>query len=332
MAYRLRVFLLFQAQRPHNVDDVEITIPCQLTERRIVCPPKIATAPSQPMHRNLKRINKQLFLARGEDAPLARGRACSRFWGAPGVLIRELAAQKAPTAPRAGCPGAIIEGAPEAGLFWGRITSLEPLDFCPSCPAYLRRRLVPASSSLACRAPPNARRDLTGFHEIKHDGYRLMARRDSVRVRLRTRNGHDWSPRFPLIVEAASAFQVTSFLINGEAERCDDNGLPVFEKLRSRLEDRHVFLSAFDLLELNGQDLRRKPIKERKRLLAKLIRNAKPGLREDIAEAGDLVFRYACELGLSGEPFMGAHLREIEIVNCCPSRCAQKAAVRQPCA
>ena len=93
-----------------------------------------------------------------------------------------------------------------------------------------------------------------------------------------------------------------------------------------------MFLSAFDLLELNGQDLRRKPIKERKRLLAKLIRNAKPGLREDIAEAGDLVFRYACELGLSGEPFMGAHLREIEIVNCCPSRCAQKAAVRQPCA
>ena len=72
----------------------------------------------------------------------------------------------------------------------------------------------------------------------------------------------------------------------------------------SRLEDRHVFLSAFDLLELNGQDLRRK-IKERKRLLPKLIPNAKPGLREDIAEAGDLVFRYACELGLSGEPFMG---------------------------
>src|SRR5262249_56162670 len=71
-----------------------------------------------------------------------------------------------------------------------------------------------------------------------------------------------------------------------------------------RLEDRHVFLSAFDLLELNGQDLRRK-IKERKRLLPKLVPNAKPGLREDIAEAGDLVFRYACELGLSGEPFMG---------------------------
>src|SRR5262249_54947046 len=104
-----------------------------------------------------------------------------------------------------------------------------------------------------------------------------------------------------------------------------------------RLEDRHVFLSAFDLLELNGQDLRRK-IKERKRLLPKLVPNAKPGLREDIAEAGDLVFRYACELGLSGEPFMGRIPARDRgrgpVVRCAivAHRGARKRrAVRQPC-
>src|SRR5262249_23979754 len=97
MAYRLRVFnwcLLFHAQRPHKVDDVEITIPCQLAERRIVCPPKIATAPSQPMGRDLKRINKQLFLARSEDSPRSHRRHAARA-GFPfmlGIAVNDLGA------------------------------------------------------------------------------------------------------------------------------------------------------------------------------------------------------------------------------------------------
>jgi ATP-dependent DNA ligase len=139
-------------------------------------------------------------------------------------------------------------------------------------------------------------------HEIKHDGYRLMVRRDPAGVRLLTRNGHDWSGRFPLIVKAAIALQVTSFLIDGEAVCCDDDGVPVFEKLRSRREDRYVFLSTFDLLEINGLDLRREPIEIRKRELAKLLRNPQPGLQlnEPIAEPSDIVFKHACQLGLEG--------------------------------
>src|SRR5215813_12681588 len=81
MAYRLRMFnwcLLFQAQRPHKIDDVVITIPCQLTERRIVCPPKIAAAPSQPMCRDVERIDEQLFLGSGEYAPRAHCRNATR--------------------------------------------------------------------------------------------------------------------------------------------------------------------------------------------------------------------------------------------------------------
>jgi bifunctional non-homologous end joining protein LigD len=106
-------------------------------------------------------------------------------------------------------------------------------------------------------------------HEIKHDGYRLMARRDPVGIRLLTRNGYDWAPRYPLIVEAVNALKVRSCLIDGEAVACDDNGLTVFKLLREKPAGRHVFLYAFDLIELNGDDLRRDPIEVRKATLRK---------------------------------------------------------------
>ena len=66
-------------------------------------------------------------------------------------------------------------------------------------------------------------------HEIKHDGYRLLVRRDGSRVRCFTRNGHDWADRFPAIVDAALRIQASSFLIDGEAviaPRRRDAGLP----------------------------------------------------------------------------------------------------------
>jgi ATP-dependent DNA ligase len=93
----------------------------------------------------------------------------------------------------------------------------------------------------------------------KHDGYRLMARRDPVGIRLLTRNGYDWAPRYALIVEAVNWLRVRSCLIDGEAVACDENGLAVFELLREKPAGRHVFLYAFDLLELDGKDLRREP-------------------------------------------------------------------------
>src|SRR5262245_48030696 len=109
-------------------------------------------------------------------------------------------------------------------------------------------------------------------HEIKHDGYRLMARRDPAGARLLTRNGHDWSPRYPAIVEAVNRLKARSCLIDGEGVICDEQGLAVFERLRHKHEAHHVFLYAFDLLELNGQGLRREPIEVRKRELGKLLR------------------------------------------------------------
>ena len=70
------------------------------------------------------------------------------------------------------------------------------------------------------------------IHEIKHDGFRMMVRRDAAGVRLLTRNGHDWADRFPLIAEAAGALGVRSCMIDGEAVACDEDGMPVFDRLR----------------------------------------------------------------------------------------------------
>jgi bifunctional non-homologous end joining protein LigD len=139
-------------------------------------------------------------------------------------------------------------------------------------------------------------------HEIKHDGYRLMARRDAAGVRLLTRNGHDWAPRYPLIIEAVNGLKARSCLIDGEAVACDDNGLTVFERLREKPTGRHVFMYAFDLLELNGKDLRREPFEVRKATLASLLRGCPPGVRlnEHLAHPGDDVFHHACAMGLEG--------------------------------
>jgi ATP-dependent DNA ligase len=130
-----------------------------------------------------------------------------------------------------------------------------------------------------------------------------MVRRDPAGIRLITRNGHDWSGRFPLIVEAAGALKVRSFLIDGEAVACGSDGMPNFDRLRYRRGDATVFLYAFDLIELNGDDLRREPLEVRKATLASVLAKALSGLRLNghlEHEDGELVFRHACKMGLEG--------------------------------
>jgi bifunctional non-homologous end joining protein LigD len=138
--------------------------------------------------------------------------------------------------------------------------------------------------------------------EIKHDGYRLMARRDPVGIRLLTRNGYDWAPRYPLIIQAVNALKVRSCLIDGEAVACDDNGLAVFRDAAREVSGRQVFLYAFDLLELNGKDFRREPFEVRKATLTSVLRSCPPGVRmnEHLTHDGNVVFRHACKLGLEG--------------------------------
>jgi bifunctional non-homologous end joining protein LigD len=117
-----------------------------------------------------------------------------------------------------------------------------------------------------------------------------------------TRNGKDWTGRFPSILEAASGLKARSCLIDGEAVACDGRGLAVFERIRYRRADESAFSYAFDLLELDGQDLRREPIETRKATLASLLRGCGVGLRlvEHLEHGGDVVYRHACKLGCEG--------------------------------
>jgi bifunctional non-homologous end joining protein LigD len=141
------------------------------------------------------------------------------------------------------------------------------------------------------------------LHEIKHDGYRLMIRRDGDRVNLLTRNGYDWTDRYPLISAGAITLKLKSCLIDGEAVVCDETGVASFQRMRERQHDRTVILYAFDLLELDGEDLRREPVEVRKATLAGLLRrHGRPGLHfaEHLEGDGPTIFQHACKLGLEG--------------------------------
>jgi bifunctional non-homologous end joining protein LigD len=140
------------------------------------------------------------------------------------------------------------------------------------------------------------------LHEIKHDGFRIIARKDGPRVRLYSRPGNDLTRRFPLIVETLAHLRSRSCIIDGEAVACDDNGVASFDLVRHQRANGSIFLYAFDLIELNGDDLRRDPLEVRKATLASIVAKASPGIRfnEHIEGDGPTVFAHACKLGLEG--------------------------------
>jgi bifunctional non-homologous end joining protein LigD len=141
------------------------------------------------------------------------------------------------------------------------------------------------------------------IHEIKHDGYRLIVQRDGKRVRLFTRNGHDWTERYPLIVEAALKNRSNSFVIDGEAVLLGVDGVSDFDGLHARQHDDEVQLYAFDCLALDGDDLRKLPLSLRKTNLARLLARRPDGIFVAQFEQGEIgpdLFRKACEFGLEG--------------------------------
>ena len=140
------------------------------------------------------------------------------------------------------------------------------------------------------------------IHEIKHDGFRIMARRGAGGVRLISRHGDDFTSRFPLAAAAVSALPANSFLLDGEAIVTDAKGLAVFDLIRWQRHSSEAVLIGFDLIELDGEDLRGSTIEHRKRKLAKLVRGPHPGivLNEFFEGDGDILFTHACKLGCEG--------------------------------
>ena len=116
------------------------------------------------------------------------------------------------------------------------------------------------------------------IHEIKHDGYRLIVQRDGKRVRLFTRNGFDWSDKYPLITEAALRIRSTSFVLDGEAVLLGVDGISDFDGLHSRKHNDEVQFYAFDMLVADGEDIRKLPLTMRKTNLARLLAKRVDGI------------------------------------------------------
>jgi bifunctional non-homologous end joining protein LigD len=138
-------------------------------------------------------------------------------------------------------------------------------------------------------------------HELKHDGYRLQIHVKDGRARLYTMNGANWSDRYPRIIEAAAKIK-GSAILDAEVVCLDAEGHPHFDMLHSRCNDHVATACAFDLLALDGDDLRRKPLGERKAALARLLLRSRHGIQyvEHAEGHGDKLFEAVCKLGLEG--------------------------------
>jgi len=141
------------------------------------------------------------------------------------------------------------------------------------------------------------------LHEVKYDGYRLIVVRDGDRVRLFTRNGHDWSGRFPWIAESALKNRHKQFVIDGEAVLLGVDGISDFNGLHSGKHNHEAQLYAFDVLALDGEDLRALPLFMRKTNMERLLRGRPDGIFVAPFEEGEIgpdLFRVACNMGLEG--------------------------------
>jgi bifunctional non-homologous end joining protein LigD len=143
------------------------------------------------------------------------------------------------------------------------------------------------------------------LHEIKFDGYRVQGRLQAGIPTLLTRNGHDWTHRFGSIAAAIASVPANDLVLDGEIIVADDRGASDFNALTSALkagQPTDMLYYAFDLLHLDGFDLRGAPLIERKRVLAELIGpDRSPILVSEHLEAdGPRMLQHACDMGLEG--------------------------------
>ncbi|MBI3704649.1 MAG: DNA ligase D [Rhizobiales bacterium] len=163
--------------------------------------------------------------------------------------------------------------------------------------------VAPCLATLADKAPDSG----NWIHEIKFDGYRLQARLEHGKVKLLTRKGLDWTRKFPSIAAAIAKLAAKTALIDGELVAEGEDGISSFSLLQQALKsgrDSRMAFYLFDLLYLDGDDLRPLPLQTRKAALAKLLARAPEKgvlrLSESINEPGSTLLKHACKLGLEG--------------------------------
>ena len=166
-----------------------------------------------------------------------------------------------------------------------------------------RQRILPPGFVRPC-SPVLVAKPPTGsgwLHEVKHDGFRLLALKDGGRVRLWSRRGADFTDRFLRIAEAVRRLPADRALLDGEAVVFRPDGLSDFAALLTRRGGESASFVTFDLLSLEGEDLRLRPIEERREALSRIVAGLDGVLFSEAIEAeGELVFVKACALGLEG--------------------------------
>ncbi|MBR1193258.1 RNA ligase family protein [Bradyrhizobium sp. AUGA SZCCT0160] len=141
------------------------------------------------------------------------------------------------------------------------------------------------------------------IHEVKYDGYRGRIVRDGRDVKLLSKSGLDWTWRYPFIVETALKMKQQQFIIDGEICVLDVQGVSDFNALHSNRHNEEAQLYAFDLVAIDGDDLRDMPLFERKARLGKLLKGRPEGIFVAPFEAGEIgpgLFEAACRMGLEG--------------------------------
>jgi bifunctional non-homologous end joining protein LigD len=165
-----------------------------------------------------------------------------------------------------------------------------------------RLRFIEPQLASSVEKPPEGKH---WIHEIKHDGYRCQVLLDRGQARVFTRNGHDWTDRFPSIVRAAANLRCQSAILDGEAIVQNGDGASDFEALSSamRQQPHSIVLYAFDLLHLDGKDLRQQTLIESRASLKHLVGaddQSRIQFSDEFDGDGDALFKACAERELEG--------------------------------
>ncbi|AHY52643.1 non-homologous end-joining DNA ligase [Bradyrhizobium japonicum] len=158
--------------------------------------------------------------------------------------------------------------------------------------------IEPALAASIDRVPSGER----WIHEIKFDGYRVQVHLANEAVKAFTRRGHDWTRRFKKVADDAWHIKASSAIIDGEVVVPAADGSTDFSVLQNELKSTStkIVLVAFDMLYLNGRDIRKVPLFERKAALKKIIAGTDVQFSESFEIDGSEMFIHACKVGLEG--------------------------------
>ncbi|MCK1441548.1 non-homologous end-joining DNA ligase [Bradyrhizobium sp. 48] len=158
--------------------------------------------------------------------------------------------------------------------------------------------IEPALAASIDRVPSGER----WIHEIKFDGYRVQVHLANEAAKVFTRRGHDWTNRFRKVANDAWHLKASAAIIDGEIVVPAADGSTDFSVLQNELRgnSNKIVLVAFDLLYLNGRDLRKVPLLQRKAALKKIIAGSDVQFSESFEIDGREMFTHACKVGLEG--------------------------------